>query len=188
MNRREFIQSIGLAASVAAVDPQMLLPNPRLDFYRGYPPVHFNGFLRNPMTPDQYVGQFLWKVLWDDGDKEEVTDWYQNATFCANKLFYRGEAEDRRLMLRQAFERSLPRVSYLMDHIAEDAMKTVVQLGTGKKHKVQRVKIVRYEDGEVGRLRSWLGVGPSYRKVWDKEYSYQPSWDVERLVDEAMAL
>lgn len=85
MNRRDFIRAIGLGTAALAVDPLAIVGSPACEVFEGYPAPYFTGFKKS-MFSREYAGQFLWKVLWDDGSNaKRLTFWFVGCTVPANQ-------------------------------------------------------------------------------------------------------
>lgn len=220
MNRREFLRSIGMAGAVLALDPSALIASPSTkpvipEFFAGYPPVRFDGF-KQPINVDAYVGSFRWAVLWDDGEREDLTFWYQNCSVSGIDLRH----TNARLTIDSNLQLSLLRVVDMMDGIAADAINGKVQnaeyeqepnpdydptkpafyededgfdIWNGKTIStnvpiLKSVKRVKIVSWDDVELCHWVDKKLQVGELWAKEYPAEPSFDIEAIRNKALEL
>ena len=124
MNRRDFLNWLGLGSAALLIDPfSLVASNPEVQVCKDYPKLHFTGMKG---LCDVYAGQFLWTV--DYIDESNVADrvyWFCNATVDLDVL---DQSTDKLAMIRARLENGVFTVSRMMDGIVEEALKGRVQL------------------------------------------------------------
>lgn len=134
MNRRHFLQYLGLGTAALAVDPASLLAaDQRLEVFKDYPLLYFTGF-KHAQNADVRAGQFLWSTRYiSTKDVPGETFWYLQVVLSGHD-FYARTREEKWALLHSRLQAGTMRVMQMMDEIIVDALDGRAQ--TGRFHQV----------------------------------------------------
>lgn len=132
MNRRAFLQYMGLGSTALLVDPTSLLSDTTQHaqaLLLEYPKLYFTGF-KQAQNSSKLVGQFLWLVEWTDLEGNRgVTPWRVIGTLEKEDLLATAEVET---VIRQRLQDCTLKVAQMMDQIVADANRGIAQIGCYK--------------------------------------------------------